>query len=49
MSNKSKIRIVGGGALDAPVVKPYDFLRFRRIRNISERAVEGAGPYKKVF
>ena len=25
VSKKSKIRIVGGGALGAPAVKPYDF------------------------
>ena len=49
VSKKSKIRIVGGGALDAPAVKQFVFIYFRRIRNISERAVEGAGPYKKVF
>ena len=37
---------VGGGALDAPAVKCFDFVRFRRTRNISERDVEGAVPYK---
>ena len=37
---------VEGGALDAPAVKCFDYVRFRRTRNISERDVEGAVPYK---
>ena len=46
MSKKSGFRIVGGGVLDAPAVKSYDFCIFRRIRNIFERAVGDAAPYK---
>ena len=49
VSKKPKFRIVGGGVLDAPAVKCFVSARFRRIRNISERAVEDAGPYKKVL
>jgi len=49
MSKKSEIRIVGGGALDAPAVTCFVFIHFRRIRNSSKRAVEGAGPYKRVL
>ena len=47
MSKKSKNRVVGGGALDAPAAKGFVFLRFRSTRNISERDVEGAVPYNR--
>ena len=40
---------IGGGAPDAPAVKPNGFLFFRRIRNIQKRDVEGAVPYEKGF
>ena len=44
-----KVKIVGGGAFDAPVEKAANQGLFRRIRNIRDRAVVGAGPYKLVF
>jgi hypothetical protein len=49
LSKKSVFQSVGGGALDAPAVKPCSFCLFGRIHNFYERAVEGASPYNWFF
>ena len=38
--------IVGGGAFDAPAVKPFDYLQLSANSNIFKWDVEGAVPYR---
>jgi len=49
VSKKHRSNGVGGGALDAPAVKRWSFSRFSANTEHIQRAVEGAGPYKKIF